>query len=99
MPAFKTLITLLIFDTFDPRTIYDTHSHGNVYIARLCIAWLAASLLLRFMTDRRLGIKNNYILLKCLASTHVYTTSVFIMFCFICSFYCLTYLLHMQGFW
>ncbi|KAL2840561.1 hypothetical protein BJY01DRAFT_17372 [Aspergillus pseudoustus] len=37
-----------------------------IYIARLCIAWLAASLKLRFMMDRRLGIQQNHISLLCL---------------------------------
>ncbi|KAL2841806.1 hypothetical protein BJX68DRAFT_169607 [Aspergillus pseudodeflectus] len=38
-----------------------------IYIARLCIAWLAAHLKLRFMTDRRLGIQHNPISLLCLS--------------------------------
>ncbi|KAL2814839.1 hypothetical protein BDW59DRAFT_19417 [Aspergillus cavernicola] len=44
------------------------------YIARLCIAWLAAYLKLRFMTDRRLGFKNNYISSLCLVYVCIMST-------------------------
>ncbi|KAJ0425174.1 hypothetical protein BJY00DRAFT_203503 [Aspergillus carlsbadensis] len=50
---------------------YLRYPYGMIYIARLCIAWLAAQLKLRFMTDRRLGIQHNHVSLLCLSFTSI----------------------------
>jgi hypothetical protein len=51
---------------------YLRYPHGMIYIARLCIAWLAAHLKLRFMTDRRLGIQHNHIRIIIVSKLYVY---------------------------